>query len=217
MRRTRFALPTLCLVLLPVTTGGCGLILTHGPPQGHEQMTQFTCTDGNTGPIIDVVVGGLNLVGSIALATDQSYTQEEANQLIAGGVTWGILLGVSAGVGFNKTKKCRAAKQQLAERLQGAPVDTRAADAGVLSVVIRPVRVDTLRAIGQQVQLTATAYSSAGSVVPNKQFTWSSSNDAIASVSAVGLITARSAGEVVIAANTDNVVGTVRIVVAPSR
>ena len=45
-------------------------------------------------------------------------------------------------------------------------------------------------------------------------FVWSSSNDAIASVNNAGLVTAHATGAVVIAANTDNVVGTANIVVA---
>jgi len=46
---------------------------------------------------------------------------------------------------------------------------------------------------------------------------WSSSNDAIASVSNAGLVTAHAAGAVVIAANTGNVVGTARLVVTAPR
>jgi len=71
---------------------------------------------------------------------------------------------------------------------------------------------DTL-AVGQRVQLFASAHSSSGTAVPNRDFMWSSSNDAIASVSNAGLVTAHAAGTVVIAANTGNVVGTARIMV----
>jgi len=74
--------------------------------------------------------------------------------------------------------------------------------------------VDTLRAVGEQIQLAAAAYNSAGFAIPNKRFTWSSSNEAIASVSNFGLVTAHAAGEVVITANTDNVAGAVSVVVA---
>ena len=73
--------------------------------------------------------------------------------------------------------------------------------------------IDTL-AIGEQVQLVAAAMSSSGTAIQNKMFTWSSSNDAIASVN-TGLVTAHASGTVVIAANTDNVVGITSIVVMP--
>lgn len=63
-------------------------------------------------------------------------------------------------------------------------------------------------------QVVATAMNSGGVSIMNKMFRWSSSNDAIASVNS-GLITAHASGEIVIAANTDNIVGTARIVVLP--
>ena len=218
MSRTRFASLILCLVLIPVTTGGCGFVFTHGPPQGHEQMTQFTCTEGNTGPVLDVVWGALNLVGSIALATDQSYTQDEANQIIAGGVVWAGLYGAAAAVGFGKTKKCNAARQQLAVRnaqLQEVGRPQPAVANVVQAVVVGPS--EATLGIGEQTQLVATAMSSGGTAIPNKAFTWSSSNNAIASVNSVGLVTANAAGSATIAATTENVTGTARIVVSSLR
>jgi len=67
--------------------------------------------------------------------------------------------------------------------------------------------------VGAQLQLVAEAHGSSGAVIVNRPFTWSSSNDAVASVSNAGLVSAHAAGAVVIAANTNNVVGTVRVVV----
>ncbi len=78
-------------------------------------------------------------------------------------------------------------------------------------MVVSPA-VDTLE-IGERVQLVATPYNSSGGIISNKTFTWSSSNDAIASVSRAGLVMAHANGGVIIAANTENVVGTARIVV----
>jgi hypothetical protein len=48
-------------------------------------------------------------------------------------------------------------------------------------------------------------------------FTWSSSNDAIASVSIAGLVTTHATGAAVIAANTANVVGIANIMVVARR
>ncbi|MDH3459125.1 MAG: Ig-like domain-containing protein, partial [Gemmatimonadota bacterium] len=62
-----------------------------------------------------------------------------------------------------------------------------------------------------------SAYNSSGGMVPNKMFAWSSSNAAIASVNNAGLVTAHASGAVVIAANTDNVVGIANMVVASPR
>ncbi len=86
------------------------------------------------------------------------------------------------------------------------------ADLGVAQVVISPP-VDTLT-VGEQLQLTATAHSSDGAAI-TAEFSWTSSNDAIASVR-FGLVTVHANGEVVIAANADGVVGTARIVVLPN-
>ena len=126
-------------------------------------------------------------------------------------------MGTSAIVGFNKTKKCRAAKQQLAERLaqQRALDREQPADIQVQSVILTP-GVDTL-AVGEQLQLTANAYDSRGAIIPNRMFAWSSSNDAIASVNAAGTVTAHATGEVVVAARTGDVVGTANLVVVARR
>ena len=201
---------------LPLTTDGCGLLFTHAPPAGYEQMDYFTCTESNTGPILDIVWGGLNVLGALAAASDPS-AYENSDQIVAVGLAWGALSGVSAGVGFNKTEKCRTAQQQLSERRandRSGEMD-EPADIVVQSVILT-LDHDTLT-VGERVQVVATAYNSSGAVIPNKMFSWSSSNDAIASVSNAGLVTAYATGAIVIAARTDNVVGTASIVVVSPR
>jgi uncharacterized protein (DUF2062 family) len=69
----------------------------------------------------------------------------------------------------------------------------------------------------EHVQLVARAFEPSGGVFLNKTFRWSSSNDAIASVSASGVVTAHAPGTALIAANTDNVIGTASLVVRPPR
>jgi uncharacterized protein YjdB len=194
-----------------MTTGACGFIFSHAPPEGHEEMDYFTCTDNNAGPIIDVIWASLNVLGALVAAGDPD-AYENSSQIIAVGLSWGVLSGAAAGVGFNKTKKCKAAKRAQAQRQgQGAREDTRAGDTVVQAVVVSPDAA-TLT-VGQRIQLVATALNSSGGSVPNKMFTWSSSNDAIASVNNAGQVTAHAVGSVVIAANTDNIVGTTNVVV----
>jgi hypothetical protein len=204
----------IALFLLPAT-GACGFILTQGPPQGHQSMSYFTCTESNAGPILDVVWSGLNLLGAIAIASDPTayYNSEVA---IAGGLLWSFVSGTSAGTGFNKTRQCRAAQQQLAQRVGqvGAPPPTAGFVFTIQAVVLNPPQ-SSVR-VGERVQLIATARSSGGEVVLNQTFHWSSSNDAIASVTAAGLVTANATGSVVIAARTGTIVGTATVnVVAP--
>ncbi len=221
MKRKHFVSRLTIVALLgsvPMVTGACGFIFSHAPPQGHEQMEYFTCTESNTGPIIDFIAAGGYVLSALIVAGDQNnYMNPGA--YIAYTLAWGAFTGAAAPVGFAKSRKCRAAKRQLAVRQaaqrQGEPRDLRAADVVVQTVVVSPA-ADTL-AIGERVQLGATAYSSSGGIISNQTFTWSSSNDAVASVSNAGLVTAHANGSVVIAANTDNVVGTANIVVASPR
>jgi len=202
------------LTLLPMATG-CGFLFSHAPPESHEQMDFFSCTESNAGPIIDVIWASLNVIGALAAASDpDAYAEGTA----AIGLSWGILSGAAAGVGFNKSKKCKAAKRALAARQTQRRVEGREpppADLVVQAVVLNP-GADTLQ-VGERVQLTATAYGSGGVAIPNQPFRWSSSNDAVASVNNAGLVTAHASGTVVIAANTNNVVGTANIVVASRR
>ena len=85
-----------------------------------------------------------------------------------------------------------------------------------VAVVVLEPSVDTLP-IGGQRQLIATARASSGMAVQGRSFRWASSNDSIASVSTYGLVTARAAGSVSIAAVADGVTGTASIVVLAPR
>jgi len=204
--------------LMPLLVSGCGLLISQGPPTGYEQMPAFSCTDSNTGPALDLVWGGLNVVGGIAASSDPDY-YDNPDAVLAFGLAWGVVSSVSAAVGFRKSKECRRALQQLAQRhggpAAGGPAGAPFGPVVVQTVVLAPA-ADTL-AVGEQIQLVATARGSSGAEILNREFAWSSSNDAIASVSSAGLVTAHAPGAVVIAANTSNVVGTASLVVAAPR
>lgn len=217
MQRSRGG-PTVALVaLLPCVLSACGVLLTHGPPPDHEQLDSFSCTQSNEGPIGDLVWGGLNLLGALSIAGNPDrYTNSQ--QAIASGLAWAVVSFISAAVGFDKTSRCLAAKRELAARRAraeqvgaGAHVDVP----DIQTVQLSP-GIDTL-IVGDQIQLVATAFASSGSGVADRPFRWSSSNDAIASVSNAGLVTAHAAGSVLIAANTNNVVGTASVVVVSQR
>jgi uncharacterized protein YjdB len=213
------------MLLLLVTTVGCGFLFTKGPPAGHEQMNYFTCTESNTGPILDVIYAGVNAAWAVAAiaesdASGNAYWDDYREAAIVGGISGTVIWGAAAVVGVDKSNKCRAAKRALAERLAGqqaTSAEPQAAGDIVNAVVISPARDSLLLGIGEQVQLVATAYNAAGGMVGNKVFAWSSSNGAVAAVSNTGRVTAHATGAVVIAANTDKVVGTARIVVASQR
>jgi uncharacterized protein YjdB len=203
----------LCVPLLTAASG-CGFIFTHGPPTGHEQLEYIPCTESDAGPILDIVWGGLNVLGALVIASSpREY--DNPDLAVASGLGWGVLSSFSAASGFKKASACKRARQALAQRQAArgiAPV-TVGDSTMVMAVVITPA-ADTL-AVGAQQQLVAAAHNSSGARVPGRIFTWSSSNDAIASVSNAGLVTAHAPGSVIIAANTNNVVGTAMILVRP--
>jgi len=225
MRQVAARLTTAVLLgSLAVGSSGCGFILTQAPPAGHENMSYFTCTESNTGPALDLVLGGLELVGSLALASNPSSgtlfygSRQDAGVVVAAGLAWTAVFGASGIVGLHKTSECRAALRQLAARqmqVRPSPAAGPSLALGVQAVAVKP-GTDTLE-VGAHVQLVATAYGAGLAVIADKVFAWSSSNDAIASVSATGLVTAHAAGSVVIAARTDNVVGIMTLLVRPAR
>ena len=211
---------TALLLLVGCTLSGCGLVLTHGPPAGYEHLTEFSCTSGNAGPIIDAIVGSAYALTNSARAfteEDTYYAKSDQAQLLLTGLVGGVFLGVSSAIGFEKTAKCRAAKQQLAARQElahaagGAP-GLAPPTAPVDSVRISPA-ASTIR-VGSMVALTATAYAGNG-VIRSAAFRWSSSDEAVAWVTRTGVVEAQAPGRVVIAANANNVVGIATVVVAP--
>ncbi len=228
MQRRRLTSRTLAAALLgalPMAAGGCGLLLTHGPPEGHERLDHFTCTESNVGPILDLAYWGGGGLLTLFLGTAESSGGMEdiaapsAALSAAAGLSSIVVSVASASAGFKKTRQCRAALQQLAERrargLLGGATATRAAQSLVRTVVLSPW-TDTL-AVGQRAVLIPFAYDADGAAIPNATFVWSSSNDAVASVSGAGIVTARGMGTAVIAARAGNAVGTARIVVLPKR
>src|ERR1700688_191087 len=58
--------------LSPWTVGGCGFFFSHGPPTGYERMDHFSCTENNTAPVVDLVLGGLYLIDVALLAGDSA-------------------------------------------------------------------------------------------------------------------------------------------------
>jgi Big-like domain-containing protein len=211
---------TTLLASLTVAGSGCGFFLTQGPPTAHEMMPSFSCTESNTGPILDVVMAGIYVIATANAASNSSYYYgygEDRGAVVAAGVGVVGFFGASATVGFHKTSECRGALRQLAARqVQSPSVGTGGSGmvSPVQAVVVAPA-LDTV-AVGASVQLAATAYGSAAAALVGRTFAWSSSNDAIASVSATGLVTAHAPGTVVIAARADMVVGTAAVVVAGS-
>ena len=80
----------------------------------------------------------------------------------------------------------------------------------VASVTVTPADT-TLAALSATVQLTAIAEDADGNTVEGKEFSWTSSDGTVASVSASGLVTAAGNGTATITATTDSVDGTASV------
>jgi len=81
----------------------------------------------------------------------------------------------------------------------------------VNSVVVSPSPAAVLN--GGTAQLTATPYDVLGAVVPGKSATWSSSNTAVVTVNASGIVTGHSIGTATISATIDGYAGSTPVTV----
>jgi len=128
--RHRVTLPA----LLVFATTGCSFAFVKGPPQGHEQMAEFTCTEDRTIPYVDAIGAGLFVVaGALLLVAAEEEEEPETGFASVGPGSedfsrWGAVslgvsvpVGVSAFVGNRRVNECRVAKRALQERLGGAP------------------------------------------------------------------------------------------------
>jgi alpha-tubulin suppressor-like RCC1 family protein len=81
------------------------------------------------------------------------------------------------------------------------------------SVAVAPPSA-TLTSLGETLQLTATANDANGNAIAGKTFTWESSDESIATVSASGLVTAVTNGAATVTATTDGVGGDANVAVS---
>ena len=196
-----------------IAVSGCGFLFVSAPPEAHARQAYVSCTESNVGPNLDFVWAGLNISGALAASlSPDSYVSP--GETVAIGIAWTLFSGASGIRGLKKTSQCREAKRMLAERQvqqRGEATQSSIQTGSALSVTITAPR-DTVK-VGATLQLVAEGHGSSGAVVPGLGFTWSSSNDAIASVNASGLVTGHAAGSVVVAARTGAAVGTTSLII----
>lgn len=97
---------------------GCSFLFVKGPPEQHAQMSSFDCSESNAWPVIDTIWAGLNGLGAISAGNDS--TTPNQSQVIAVGVSWLVVSGISAIYGFGKVSACNEARRQREERYQRA-------------------------------------------------------------------------------------------------
>jgi uncharacterized protein YjdB len=157
---------------------------------------------------VDAVVGSHTPLTATALDATQAtlpnrgfvWTTSNANVATVDGT--GVVTGVGAGSAvITATSEGKSASSTFTV-MQGA----------VASVTVTPSPITMVA--GQSTQLAASARDASGSVITGKSVVWSSSNTAVASVTAQGVVSGVGAGSTTITATVDGVSGTSAVTVS---
>jgi len=105
------------MVLALGSQSGCSFAFVNGPPEHHAEMATFECTESNAWPVLDAIWAGLNGLGAASAAGDNQNPNQ--GQIIAVGLGWLALSGISAITGFSKVSACNDAKRKRDERYFG--------------------------------------------------------------------------------------------------
>ncbi len=202
----RFGMASFLAVLAGCSNGGSGSTGNNPPPT----------------PVAAVSVAPASaslLVGATRTLT-ASTTDASGNALTGRTVSWssalpsiasvnasGVVTGVSAGgpVTITATSEGKSGTAQVTVTAPVVPV---------ASVTVAPDSATLV--VGATVTLTAAALDANGTTLTGRTISWTSSNSAIASVSASGVVTAVSAGgPVTITATSEGKNGTAQVTVTP--
>ncbi|MEO7359995.1 MAG: Ig-like domain-containing protein, partial [Gemmatimonadaceae bacterium] len=196
-----------------VTGMGVGPVRIAASVQGRSAVANLTVTARTVASILvnppspSILVGATLQLSSVTLGESgdilagRSVFWESSNPIVASIDNFGLLTGLAAGV-----------------TTITATSETRSASVGVsvLSVPVATVQIspatDTV-VVGQTTQLTAVPRDSIGAPLVDRPIAWSSSNQAIATVSASGLVVGTQAGTVTITSSSEGKSGSSRIVV----
>ena len=132
------------------------------------------------------------------------FSWESSDAAVATVDAGGLVTGVAAGM---------ATITASAGEASGSSVVT--VTQSVASVEVSP-SVDELTALGQTVQLTAEAFDENGEAVAGVEFSWESSDAAIATADDGGLVTGVAVGTATITASVGGAQGTAEITVGPN-
>ena len=102
------------LIFTVLLHSGCSYLFVSGPPTNHAQMGSFECSESNAWPVIDAIWAGLNGIGAASAASDDQNPNQ--GQVVAVGLAWLAVSGISAIYGFTKVSDCHAAKRLRDER-----------------------------------------------------------------------------------------------------
>jgi hypothetical protein len=112
----------ICIFIATSGVSGCSFLFTEGPKNERVRDTRGAtgCTTSYVAPVVDLVLTGLYVAGTIYGATrsdaevEKQGTSREAT--VGGGVLMTGLLATSAGVGFSRVGDCREALEPATSR-----------------------------------------------------------------------------------------------------
>jgi uncharacterized protein YjdB len=167
-------------------------------------------------PVASVTVSPGSATVSVGQTVQLTATPKDAggNPLAGRSVTWSSGNTTVATVSGSGLVTARAAGSTTITATSGGQSGTASLTVTVVpvaSVTVSPAVASV--AVGSTLQLSATARDSAGNALSGRTITWTTSNGAVAGVSASGLVTGVTAGSATISATSAGKSGTAAITV----
>ena len=157
----------------------------------------------NVGDAIAAVATATDATGSIITGRATTWTSRDA--AIATVSALGVVTGVRAG---------STTIEATIDGVAGAATVVVTARPDLISSIAVALPESLVVTAGKVLQASAVAKNAAGEVLANKALTWESSNTAVATVSALGVVTAVANGTATITARGEGVAGSVTLTVA---
>src|SRR5436309_485681 len=200
-----------------ITSGG---LYTANSLAGNYQVTATAQVSGssqvkNRGPMAQIILTPLSASavggGRVQFAV---YGKRKNGDSVAVSVAYAATGGIISGAGLYTAGQSAGTYQVIATQSGGTLTSTAAvtiSSVPVASVAVSPVAAGLT--VGATTQLTATPEDSSGTALTGRAVTWATSNGAVATVSASGLVTGVAAGSATITATSEGQSGTSAITV----
>ena len=195
-----------------ITSGG---LYTANSVAGNYQVTATAQVSGssqvkNRGPMAQIILTPLSASavggGRVQFAV---YGKRKNGDSVAVSVAYAATGGIISGAGLYTAGQSAGTYQVMATQSGGTLASTAAvtiSSVPVASVAVSPVAAGLT--VGATTQLTATPEDSTGTALTGRAVTWATSNAAVATVSASGLVTGVAAGSATITATSEGQSGT---------
>jgi uncharacterized protein YjdB len=199
---SRLVFATAASLVAAASCGGSGGDLPTQPGGGGALVTQIVITpDGGT------IVAGQTL-------TFAAQPRDASGNPVNQSVSWSTSDPAIATVALGAVTALKAGTTSLtATNGVVSKSVTVTVIPAIAEVVVTPSPTNVI--ITQTAQLTATPRDAAGAAITGRTVTWTSTDSAIARVSATGLVTARTLGTTTITAAAEGKTGTATVVVVP--